>query len=255
MRQNGLKARPKRRGSHAAGLLRGTERVIRMLQFDLRGIEVPLQWVRQGSLPKMVRIEYEIVVDAQETDHGFDLLRGNLRQHGTTTPTPTPHPPTSALPSDGRRGSTPAICWPKRRRAGSPGRWPCWPDAPHNLTVVAGLLIAWGLLATARHRTVRSKGALSQKTANLMLFTLVGAASGKSRKLNGTNRLPSLIGGVTVSDGIARRDATRSRAADRAASPGFSRGSGQCPADRSWPLRRDPGFRRSAPLPITVCCR
>jgi len=31
--------------------------------------------------------------------------------------------------------------------------------------------------ATVRHRTVRTKGALSQKTAKLMVFTLIQAAS------------------------------------------------------------------------------
>ena len=46
------------------------------------------------------------------------------------------------------------------------------------------------VFATVRHRTVRSKGALSQKTAKLMVFTLVRAAAKTWRKLNGTNQLP-----------------------------------------------------------------
>ena len=41
------------------------------------------------------------------------------------------------------------------------------------------------VFATVRHRTVRTKGALSQKTAKLMVFTLVRAASKKWRRLNG----------------------------------------------------------------------
>lgn len=69
------------------------------------------------------------------------------------------------------------------------------------------------VFATVRHRTVRTKGALSQKTAKLMVFTLVRAASKTWRKLNGTNQLPSVIEGVKFTDGIAHRDAAKSRAA------------------------------------------
>ncbi|RYH04946.1 transposase, partial [Tropicimonas sp. IMCC6043] len=57
------------------------------------------------------------------------------------------------------------------------------------------------VFATVRHRTVRTKGALSQKTAKLMVFTLVRAASKTWRKLNGTNQLPRLIEGVKFTDG------------------------------------------------------
>ena len=69
------------------------------------------------------------------------------------------------------------------------------------------------VFATVRHRTVRTKGSLSQKTARLMVFTLVRAASKTWRKLNGTNRLPSVIEGVKFTDGVAHRDATETRAA------------------------------------------
>jgi len=69
------------------------------------------------------------------------------------------------------------------------------------------------VFATVRHRTVRTKGALSQKTAKLMVFTLVSAASKKWRKLNGTNQLPHVIEGVKFTDGVAQTDANQSRAA------------------------------------------
>ena len=69
------------------------------------------------------------------------------------------------------------------------------------------------VFATVRHRTVRTKGALSQKTAKLMVFTLIRAASKKWRKLNGTNQLPRVIEGVRFNDGVAQTDATQSRAA------------------------------------------
>jgi uncharacterized OsmC-like protein len=69
--------------SLAACILKGTERVIPMLNFDLRGVEVSLQGVRQDSPPKMVRIDYEIVVDTDETDARLDLLLRNLQKYGT----------------------------------------------------------------------------------------------------------------------------------------------------------------------------
>jgi len=68
------------------------------------------------------------------------------------------------------------------------------------------------VFATVRHRTVRTKGALSQKTAELMVFTHVRAAPKTSRKLQGTNLLPSVIEGVDVAGGFARTDADQSRA-------------------------------------------
>jgi putative transposase len=69
------------------------------------------------------------------------------------------------------------------------------------------------VFATVRHRTVRTKGALSQKTAKLMVFSLVRAASRKWRRLNGTNQLPRVIEGIKFTDGVAQGDATQSRAA------------------------------------------
>mgnify|MGYP002713104201 FL=1 len=68
------------------------------------------------------------------------------------------------------------------------------------------------VFATVRHRTVRTKGALSQKTAKLMVFKLVQAAAKTWRRLKGANRLPMVIEGVTFTDGVAEID-TESRAA------------------------------------------
>ena len=73
--------------SLAACLLKGAERVTPMLSFDLRGIEVSLHGVRQDSPPKMVRIDYEIVVDTDESDQRLDLLHRNLRKYGTISNT------------------------------------------------------------------------------------------------------------------------------------------------------------------------
>jgi transposase-like protein len=58
------------------------------------------------------------------------------------------------------------------------------------------------VFATVRHRTVRTKGALSQDTARLMVFKLVMAAARTWRKLKGENQLPKVIQGVTFKDGV-----------------------------------------------------
>ncbi len=58
------------------------------------------------------------------------------------------------------------------------------------------------VFATVRHRTVRTKGALSQATARLMVFKLVMAAAKTWRKLKGENQLPKVIQGVTFRDGV-----------------------------------------------------
>lgn len=69
------------------------------------------------------------------------------------------------------------------------------------------------VFATVRHRTVRTKGALSQKTAKLMVFKLITAAAKTWRRLKGANHLPRVIDGVTFTDGVATTGDTESRAA------------------------------------------
>ena len=56
--------------------------------------------------------------------------------------------------------------------------------------------------ATVRHRTIRSKGCLSNKTALAMVFKLVEAAQKSWRRLDGHNQLPKLILGVKFADGL-----------------------------------------------------
>ena len=56
--------------------------------------------------------------------------------------------------------------------------------------------------ATVRHRTIRAKGCLSNKTALAMVFKLVDAAQKSWRRLDGHNQLPKLIQGVRFTDGI-----------------------------------------------------
>lgn len=56
--------------------------------------------------------------------------------------------------------------------------------------------------ATVRHRTVRAKGCLSNKTALAMVFKLTEGAQRSWRRLDGHAQLPKLIMGVKFSDGL-----------------------------------------------------
>ncbi len=58
------------------------------------------------------------------------------------------------------------------------------------------------VFATVRHRTVRTKGALSQDTARLMVFKLVTAAAKTWHKLKDENQLPKVVQGVTFRNGV-----------------------------------------------------
>ncbi len=69
------------------------------------------------------------------------------------------------------------------------------------------------VFATVRHRTIRTKGALSQDTARLMVFKLVTAAAKTWRRLKGENQLPKLIQGVTFHNGVEVTNTTTQHAA------------------------------------------
>ncbi len=56
--------------------------------------------------------------------------------------------------------------------------------------------------ATVRHRTTRSKGCLSNKTALAMIFKLAQAAEKSWRRLKGYSLLPKVVLGVKFNDGI-----------------------------------------------------
>ena len=69
------------------------------------------------------------------------------------------------------------------------------------------------VFATVRHRTVRTKGALSQDTARLMVFKLVMAAAKTWRRLKGENQLPKVVQGVTFRNGVEVTDTPTQNAA------------------------------------------
>lgn len=71
----------------AACMIKGIERVTPMIKFDLRGVEVNLHGIRQDSPPKMVSIDYELIVDTDETDQRLELLHTNVRKYGTISNT------------------------------------------------------------------------------------------------------------------------------------------------------------------------
>lgn len=74
----------------AACMIKGIERVTPILKFDLRGVEVRLHGVRQDVPPKMESIDYEILVDTDESDHRLDLLHDNVKKYGTVYNTVAP---------------------------------------------------------------------------------------------------------------------------------------------------------------------
>lgn len=71
----------------AACMIKGIERATPMLKFELRGVEVKLHGVRQDSPPKMISIDYELIVDTDETEHRLELLHTNVRKFGTISNT------------------------------------------------------------------------------------------------------------------------------------------------------------------------
>lgn len=71
----------------AACMIKGIERAAPILKFKLRGVEVRLHGLRQDSPPKMVSIEYELIVDTDESDHRLALLHTNVRKFGTISNT------------------------------------------------------------------------------------------------------------------------------------------------------------------------
>ena len=71
----------------AACMIKGVERVTPMIKFELFGVEVKLHGVRQDSPPKMVSVDYEIIVDTDEDDRRLELLHTNVRKFGTISNT------------------------------------------------------------------------------------------------------------------------------------------------------------------------
>ncbi|MFN2329538.1 MAG: OsmC family protein [Chromatocurvus sp.] len=74
----------------AACMIKGIERVTPLLKFELQGVEVHLQGVRQDVPPKMESIDYQILVDTNENDHRLELLHDNVKKYSTVYNTVAP---------------------------------------------------------------------------------------------------------------------------------------------------------------------
>ena len=79
--------------------------------------------------------------------------------------------------------------------------------------------------ATVRHRTVRAKGCLSNKTALAMIFKLAEATEKSWRRLDGHNLLPKLILGVKFVNGIEITSQAQAAAASSPPPPKFDNSS------------------------------
>ena len=91
----------------AACMIKGAERVTPLLAFQIDGVEVRLEAIRQDAPPKLIRIAYEIIVDSAETAARLDLLHRNILKYGTISNTLA-----GAVPLEGtirRRDAQPLI--------------------------------------------------------------------------------------------------------------------------------------------------
>ncbi len=74
----------------SACMIKGIERVAPILDFKLRGVAVRVHGVRQDVPPRMESIDYEIIVDTDESDRRLELLHDNVRKFGTVFNTVAP---------------------------------------------------------------------------------------------------------------------------------------------------------------------
>jgi uncharacterized OsmC-like protein len=74
----------------SACIIKGIERITPILKFELRGVEVRVEGVRQDVPPKMESITYEIIVDSDESEKRLELLHENVKKYGTVFNTIAP---------------------------------------------------------------------------------------------------------------------------------------------------------------------
>ena len=74
----------------SACMIKGIERVVPILKFELRGVEVRVHGIRQDVPPRMESISYEIEVDTDEPEHRLALLHENVKKYGTVFNTVAP---------------------------------------------------------------------------------------------------------------------------------------------------------------------
>lgn len=74
----------------SACIIKGVERVAPILHFQLKGIQVIVDGIRQDVPPKMESIRYQIIVDTEESDDRLRLLHENIKKYGTVFNTVAP---------------------------------------------------------------------------------------------------------------------------------------------------------------------
>lgn len=74
----------------SACMIKSIERITPILKFELHGVDVIVDGVRQHVPPKMESIRYRIVVDIDESDQRLNLLHENVKKYGTVFNTVSP---------------------------------------------------------------------------------------------------------------------------------------------------------------------
>lgn len=67
----------------SACMIKGIERVSPMINFKFSGVDIRLRGERQDAPPMMSLIEYELIVETDETDQRLNLLHTNVKKYGT----------------------------------------------------------------------------------------------------------------------------------------------------------------------------
>lgn len=71
----------------SACMIKGTNRLIPLLNLDVTGMDIALEATRQDDVPGVSSIRYDIVVSGSLTDREADTLHKNLLSFGTVTST------------------------------------------------------------------------------------------------------------------------------------------------------------------------
>ena len=74
----------------SACMIKSIERVTPILKFQWRGVEVRVHGVRQDVPPRLESIDYEILLDSDESELRLALLHENVRKYGTVFNTVAP---------------------------------------------------------------------------------------------------------------------------------------------------------------------
>ena len=74
----------------SACMIKSIERVTPILKFQWREVEVRVHGVRQDVPPRLESIDYEILLDSDETEQRLALLHENVRKYGTVFNTVAP---------------------------------------------------------------------------------------------------------------------------------------------------------------------